>query len=54
MGVLIENDDIFIEDAPLVAKANVLKQAGKLLSIKQVKSALKSPRSCQALMQRVA
>lgn len=44
VGVPIENDDMLIEDAPLVAKANALKQAGKLLGIKQVKAALKSPK----------
>ena len=43
MGVFIENDNILTEDAPLVAQATVLKQAGKLLGIKQVSAALKSP-----------
>jgi S1-C subfamily serine protease len=44
VGVPIENDGILIEDAPLVAKATALKQAGKLLDIKQVNTALKSPK----------
>jgi S1-C subfamily serine protease len=44
VGVPIENDEILIEDAPLVAKAAVLKQAGKLLDFKQVNAALKSPK----------
>lgn len=44
VGVPIENDEILTEDAPLVAKATALKQAGKLLSIQQVNAALKSPR----------
>ncbi len=43
LGVPIENDEILTEDAPLVAKAMALKQAGKLLNMKQVEAALKSP-----------
>ena len=43
VGVTIENDAILTEDAPLVAQAAALKQAGKLLGIKQVHAALKSP-----------
>lgn len=42
-GVPIENDGILTEDAPLVAKAMALRQAGGLLGRKQVKAALKSP-----------
>jgi S1-C subfamily serine protease len=42
-GVPIENDDIFIEDAPLVAQAEALKKAGELLSVHQIKVAMKSP-----------
>ncbi|MEO5713686.1 MAG: serine protease [Luteolibacter sp.] len=44
VGVPIESDEVLVEDAPLVAKAAALKQAGKLLSIKQVEAALKSPK----------
>ena len=44
VGVPIENDEILIEDAPLVAKAATLNQAGKLLGIQQVNAALKSPK----------
>lgn len=44
VGVPIESDEVLIEDAPLVAKATALKQAGKLLSIKQVEAFLKSPK----------
>lgn len=43
-GVPIENDESLIDDAPLVAKAEALKQAGKLWGVKQVKAALKTPR----------
>ncbi len=44
VGVPIESDEILTDDAPLVAKATALKQAGKLLDIKQVIAALKSPK----------
>lgn len=44
VGVPIENDEILTEDAPLCAKATALKQAGKLLDLKQVSAALESPR----------
>ena len=43
VGVPIERDEILTDDVPLVAKATALKQAGKLLGIKQVNAALKSP-----------
>ncbi len=43
VGVPIENDEVLTEDAPLGAKATALKQAGKLLGVKQVRAALKSP-----------
>jgi len=43
-GVPIENDEILVEDAPLVAKATALKQAGKLLDVRQVRHALKNPK----------
>ncbi len=43
-GVPIENDETLVDDAPLVAKATALKQAGKLLDAKQVRNALKSPK----------
>ena len=42
-GVPIERDEILTDDALLVAKAAVLKDAGKLLSNKQITVALKSP-----------
>lgn len=42
-GVPIENDNLFIEDAPLVAQAEALKKAGDLLNVRQIKAALKSP-----------
>ena len=44
VGVPIENDEILYEDAPLVAKAAALKEAGKLLAIQQINAALKSPK----------
>lgn len=43
-GVPIERDELLIDDAPLVARANLLKKSGKLLSDKQVADALKSPK----------
>jgi hypothetical protein len=49
-GVPIETDEVLIEDAPLVAKALVLKEAGKLLGIKQVEAALKSPTPAALLL----
>jgi hypothetical protein len=54
VGVPIESDEFLIEDAPLVAKATVLKQAGKLLGIKQVKAALKSPAPAPLVLPAVA
>lgn len=50
VGVPIENDEILTEDAPLVAKATTLKQAGKLLGIKQVAAALKSPKPAPLML----
>jgi len=44
VGVPIESDEMLTEDAPLVAQATTLKQTGKLLGIKQVAAALKSPK----------
>ena len=43
-GVPIECDEILADDALLVAKASVLKDAGKLLSNKQITALLKSPK----------
>ncbi|MEO7099802.1 MAG: serine protease [Luteolibacter sp.] len=45
VGVPIESEEILTDDAPLVAKATALKQAGKLLGIKQINAGLKSPKS---------
>jgi len=42
-GVPIERDETLIDDAPLVTKAAVLRDLGKLLSSKQITAALKSP-----------
>lgn len=44
-GVPIERDEILIDDAPLVAKAALLRDSGKLLSAKQVTDALEAPNS---------
>ncbi len=49
-GISIESDDLLTEDGALVAKATVLKQAGKLLSLKQVKVALKFPTPAPLLL----
>jgi S1-C subfamily serine protease len=43
-GVPIERDEMLTDDAPLVAKATALRDAGKLLSNKQIADALKSPK----------
>jgi len=43
-GVPIESDEILVEDAPLVAKATALREAGKLMDVRQVAAALKSPK----------
>lgn len=50
VGVPVENDEILTEDAPLVAKATALRQAGKLLGIKQVEAALKSPKPAPLIL----
>lgn len=49
-GVPIERDEILIDDAPLVAKAAALKDAGKLLSIRQITAALKSPEPARLVL----
>jgi S1-C subfamily serine protease len=43
-GVPIERDEMLTDDAPLVAKATVLRDAGKLLGNRQIADALKSPK----------
>ncbi|TSA34328.1 MAG: serine protease [Verrucomicrobiaceae bacterium] len=49
-GVPIERDEILADDAPLVAKAAILKDSGKLLSSKQVAAALKSPEPARLVL----
>lgn len=49
-GVPIERDEILTDDAPLVAKAALLKDSGKLLSSKQVAAALKSPEPARLML----
>ena len=53
-GVAIENDEILTEDAPLVAKAMLLRQAGVLLGSKQVKAALISPKPTPLVLPGIA